>query len=472
MRAKSSYASWVLVSILLVVAFLLQALFPGALLGLEGRRSSFFKESAQTKFLANLLILLFILIISFALSVFIRRINFAFSRRFHFIALLSALFLLLTPTSLKIVGIASPLKLYMDVFRIGFMPSIFADLRIILTGIGCSSVVRIGDPIVCASVSDGAPAWIYPSTLLYLRRLGISQDITVGLGVAFVISFTLALLLFISRQIDFAASWALLIFLLSPASFLLLERMNLDVVIVTLLLFAALIQPRRFRDLFMLTSLFIASLSKYYALASFSMVWFIHRTKLTLFLYGSTGLFLGYILIKDLAEVRSALPNDMIGSFGWRNTICLYLGCQSIEEVPSLRSTLLLIAICSLLFLLFGKRIRNDISCLEPTITSQAHVIKLTFFIISAPPVILFWTTTSNYWYRLVISIICYSALVSLMKSHGFLFYVFVLSIVSAFFPMGTFANVTNLCLTLLHFIIILYYLNLVIVFRERKPIF
>ena len=465
-KGVRSRRSLFLLSFVILVAFLLQFISAASRTGFESRRSSVFTNNFQQKLLFNFMVLIITCLIAMAFSLIFSTLlkqNRADTLKylFPFFVLIAVL-----PTLLKLFHLEYFSRAYMNFFRIGFMETQFADLRIILLGISCKSVNEVGDPITCA-ISDGSPAWIYPSILLKLRLIGVSPDIAVPLALFFLIVFILLTYFFFKdSRLDITIFVFLL--LISPATFLLIERMNLDLAVLILLFLATSLFFSKNNLIKLSSTLLIATLAKYYAITSFFVLFYVKLSKLKFFIVVLILLPFCLLLLGDILDAVSTLPGDTIGAFGWRNTLCMYSGCQDIRDGSLLKSLLLFMPLA---FIAFRIALLNQCAFSKLLIDNLNDSVArkyLVFSLISAPVALCYWLLTSNYWYRLTISIFCIIAIKSIFRSNTFLDFVVFASIFSSFIPMGTFANVTNLFFTLLHFTIFCY---LILIVRERNTI-
>lgn len=452
--------SWI--SLTTVTLFLVQILVPGAREGLTTRSSSTFGQDLVVKYLVNSLFLISILLIAAFLAYSSRRWT-IFSKTDFRLSILFFVVVTVTPVLLKLINISGVAKFYMDIFRIGFINSSFADLRIILVGIGCETVKKVGDPITCTELGEASPNWIYPSALLVLREFGVDDSMTVFLATLMLTFFILALYRF-AAKVNSNSTWVLTLIVVSPATFLLIERMNIDILVLSLLFLASFVfNFGKYAILVVGLLLSIASLIKYYAFASFISLFLLIGTKRIFFpiLAASSALFI--VLLRDIKEARPDIPGDTVGAFGWRNTVCMFTGCNDIRDFSQLQSTLLLLLVLIVIpffVAIYKGQLRVGIFHKDYLGNVHGNNFEYFFFLFSAPVALTYWILTSNYWYRLTITLFCLYALSKLRSDSILIRFVLMITVFTSYIPMGSLANVSNLLLAVSHLTILFNFLS------------
>lgn len=133
---------------------------------------------------------------------------------------------------------------YYHVLRVSNIEPTFADLRTILYGISCPDVNVLGDEITC-DPRGSTTIWNYPTILLYLRNFGVGINLLLSLAIVFTLVVTIAILL-ISNSLSASGRIWLTVLVCSPPVLLCFNRMNFDLLIVSLVVLAIAIisKPR------------------------------------------------------------------------------------------------------------------------------------------------------------------------------------------------------------------------------------
>lgn len=307
-------------------------------------------------------------------------------QRLHFFVFIVIVFL---PILIDKIFGSSIFQTLHKIFRVSYINPIFADLNTTLVGIGCQTVKSVGDHITCYEISD--MIWIYPSILLKLRSIGLNESFTFWLGILFVIIFAALFLSFSIQNITQQLVLALLVF--SPPVLLLINRGNLDLIILICLLQIAILLNRGgtfSRELSYFLCL-VAAILKFYAFAGFILLLLTKKTKANvIYFLLSAGLFILFVFV-DLFKINDYVGKDMSGSVGLPVLISHFNG-NSLAQT-SLRGTGVIIVIVLLLYYVvyFSRQIPN----LEFNNYNNYIFLILSFTFMCT------WLLASNYYYRL-----------------------------------------------------------------------
>ena len=308
---------------------------------------------------------------------------------------------LLISTFLAIISIApavvftSRFQYFADnfygLYSIGHQKPNFLDLRAVLSGMG--SVNSIGDNFSAACPGACVTyGWSYPQFLLDLNFLNISEADTYRFASTFTLLYLLALFAISQNQISifFISAWTL-----TASSILLFERMNLEILVPTLIILNLYLLQRYPKVLYILpiTVLFLSNL-KFYPLILIPAFLIIYRKGLWWLLYNTLVFALGvYMLYDDYLEIGIASV-----SFGYSGTFGLktYLGLLS----GSNPSFYLHIGIPSLIFIFSaGVLIRAGF---KSNLDINTKLFSDQLFYFGCLLTLAAWVLSSNYQYRMV----------------------------------------------------------------------
>jgi len=300
------------------------------------------------------------------------------------------------PYFLAYFGLSLVSDLYYRILRVSNIEPTFADLRTILYGISCHDVHALGDVITC-DPREGTTIWNYPTILLRLRALGLGIDYLLILAVMFTGIIAVACYL-VAKDLGREGRNLLSIVIFSPPVLLCFDRMNFDLLIVSLVVIAIKLISKSQRHplglFFALCLLSLASILKFYAfpiLIVITLLCFVQKIYPLLSVIVSATTFA--VMAADLTSVREYIGRDVSGSVGFNVLISLLNGATTASiELLSL-GFILGICLISSLLLLFVVHIREFTIVPERNLTS----ISLSFLFL------LPWLTTSSYYYRLVV---------------------------------------------------------------------
>jgi hypothetical protein len=354
------------------------------------RRSISFPNLAEYKLSLFLISFVTIVAIVICLTQFITNVsNYHTNNTFQYLHLIVFVTLVFLPILIdKIFGF-SVFRTLHKIFRVSYIDPIFADLNTTLVGIGCQTVKSVGDHITCYEISD--MIWIYPSILLKLRSVGLNESVTFGLGILFVIIFASLLRSFSVENSAQRLVLALLVF--SPPVLLLINRGNLDLIILICLLQIAILLNRggKFsRELAYFLCL-VAAILKFYAFAGFILLLLTKKTTANvIYFLLSTCLFI-VLVFADLSKINDYVGKDMSGSIGMPVLISHFNGNSFAQT--NLRGTGFILVIVLLLYyvVFFLKQIPD---------LNFRHYYNNIFLLLSFT-FMCTWLLASNYYYRL-----------------------------------------------------------------------
>lgn len=371
-------------------------------LNADSRRAHF--DRIGTIQSTTMLLILPIIISLFSFSL----IFFASTRHFHYLlSIIStrqidsrvpvASFFLFTviPYFSAYFGLSYISDFYYRVMRVSNIEPTFADLRTILYGISCQQVNSLGDEIIC-DPRGSTTIWNYPTFLLELRHFGFGIHLLLLLALVFTLIISIAIFLISNSLHNMGRIW-LSILVFSPPVLLCFDRMNFDLVIVSLIVFSMrIVAQSRFslpRFCLVLSLLSLATILKFYALPL--LLIFALRTIrnyryfiVSFVICASTIV----LMIEDLTSVREYVGRDIRGAVGL-NVLTSLLNGREVAMLDSLSLGLVTCLILLACFTLFYS--------LNSSYFPLPSFMNLTCFSLS----ILFlvpWLTTSSYYYRMV----------------------------------------------------------------------
>lgn len=332
-----------------------------------------------------------------------------------------------------------------QIFRVSFISPIFADLETILNGINCENVKQVGDLINCPSKTQNI--WNYPTALLNLRNL-INPELRFIIGLSFVILF-LALINFLFYKNFWQINLYTAIILISPPFLLVINRGNLDLLIVVLLILGCLLLDKKPWHKFVSFLIFSFTVwLKFYTLPVFLIIFISTHSRRIKFL----SIFIGFLVFCsvriDLLNLSHLLSKDTSGAVGLSVLIAKSSGSTDSTFLANPATAIVLTLTFLLLTWSMNKEIKN--------IDLKPYYNPL-FFI----PGFIFlttWLTTSNYYYRLVlISLVLIYMLknsISLIE-YKIIFFAFC----GNYLSLQTFGLIQNLCiLPIIFFIVMIIY--------------
>jgi hypothetical protein len=191
----------------------------------------------------------------------------------------------------------------------------FIDLRAVLKSSDCAKNIDwdIYDP----SLAEGC-SYIYGSTLiriLHIFQLDESDTYFIGWILLALFSVFIGTTLAVLKP-TFRWQWLItIIVLFSPPTMLLLERANVDILVVLLVSLAAFSLARN-KHIYLYITILIASLSKFYTAPLF--LWLAMISKSILLRILSVSLFFvsSILIVSDLSRMKGDFPRNAWASFG------------------------------------------------------------------------------------------------------------------------------------------------------------
>jgi hypothetical protein len=191
----------------------------------------------------------------------------------------------------------------------------FVDLRSVLHSAECS--VTLGWAIYNPD-EWGDCGYIYGSTLIQLLRwLNLNPDSTstIGWGFIFFYSALSAFIISSLRNLSGPQIFWCVIILVSPGPMLLLERANIDALLLILLVIAAFFLDKR-HESFSLGLIALTALFKFYTLPLMYLISFFSWGKKKIILPLALSLFVTVLILRDLIQIKGDFPSNVLGSFG------------------------------------------------------------------------------------------------------------------------------------------------------------
>lgn len=339
----------------------------------------------------------------------------------------------------SILGIKWPTIIssyFMYVFGIGHLYPNFGDLRGLFSGI--SNVGHVGEQIPCLKGECVPTTWIYGRVLLSLPSFHVS-DLSVILISLFL---TVLLISQMNGLIDKDKSWKLSLVVTTPPFVLLIERQNIEILIVLLTVWAAkwYQTEKYFLSLFVIA---IGSLIKFYPIVL--LIFFVAKCVplLTRILALCVFTTITIIIMPDISALEGRATPGLAATFGLRNVLPWLDFPYGLGQVH-LDSWLRLIFLALSMFLISALSFRVTIR----NIGSSSRI-SLLVFSFSSTIFIFSWVANSNYAYRAIFFIIPLLLLGQIIKNSYVTMSAITFYMLSI--PLSTsFALQRNLALTIL----------------------
>ncbi len=289
----------------------------------------------------------------------------------------------------------------------------FIDLGSVLKSSDCAN--QFGWGIYDPEIAQGC-SYIYGSSLIRIFHIfQISQSATYIAGWALLVAFSIFIgTTFYSFELKKTRHWILgVVVIFSPPTMLLVERANIDILIVLLLAFCALALAKN-QTFLSYVVLFISSIIKFYTAPVFLWLALVGKTLQKRIVAILFLLFSLIVILQDLSKINGGFPRESWASFG--NPIFGMYGNQ-IGYNFSFRIQaaigLLVLVIITLIIYFVSKRFSMDwpevdLEVEGSYIKSLAKIFALVFLFC--------YFASSNYDYRLVFLFI--PALFFISSSH------------------------------------------------------
>lgn len=191
----------------------------------------------------------------------------------------------------------------------------FADLRSVLHAADCSKTIGWD---IYSPDKWGDCTYIYGSLLVrILRWANLDSEFTSQIGWIFILFFSIlcGFVLSTLQRLSKVQKLASVFVLASPASMLLLERGNVDIVLMFLLVIAAALLQKG-KVSFGLTAIALSSLFKFYTLPLMFLLVSQFKNRISIFVgFLFSGLVTLFVL-RDLKLIKGEFPSNVMGSFG------------------------------------------------------------------------------------------------------------------------------------------------------------
>ncbi len=285
-------------------------------------------------------------------------------------------------------------------------PYRFLDLKLVLKSFDCYAIV--GDEVFAPPTTDPCNGYIYGRQFFFLMtKLKVGESYSNGIALVLALSFvTIAAGLISTRESTNKSTLLGIFVFLSPSCWLLIERMNLDLLI--FLLFAlAILAIRLNKPSSAVMFILISALIKFYTFPlAFVCLLFMRKgaaKKLITVLIFITGL----LLISEIAKIPR-FPGTWYVSFGnqiigqWWN---LLISERKLiwPQVNSLTSTIAGIISVAICLLIFKKLLGNSISRVTLDLHKKLLQRELNslIYMFSSALIIICYFAGMNYDYRL-----------------------------------------------------------------------
>lgn len=191
----------------------------------------------------------------------------------------------------------------------------FADLRSVLHAADCSETIGWD---IYSPDKWGDCTYIYGSLLIrILRWTNLNSEFTVQIGWVFILFFSIlcGFVLSTLQKLSRVQKFASVLILASPTSMLLLERGNVDIVLMFILVTAAALM-RKGKVSLGLAAIALSSLFKFYTLPLMFFLLSRFKNRTSIFVgFLSSGL-VTLLVLKDLSLIKGEFPSNVMGSFG------------------------------------------------------------------------------------------------------------------------------------------------------------
>jgi hypothetical protein len=284
--------------------------------------------------------------------------------------------------------------------RIGPLYPHFADLRTTLLGISCNQVNEIGSYISCGNRGNN---WTYPTVLLELRSIMIEAKYANWIMCLALIALTIyAYLLTVHFPTKYFYFLALLF--ASPPFMIAIERGNVDIFILILLLVTLVMfgtsEPSKEKLVGISVLLAIASCLKFYPFIG--LLCTVYSTLQNRKRIGSASvalviaiaIFTFLILIRDIPPLMQQSVNDLSGSIGLKNIVALASGMKDTAAITFGSSLVAL----GLLIFTFHRKLWTATTFYLDLNWNQRLEILITSSVATFP-----WMMSTNYYYRLIL---------------------------------------------------------------------
>ena len=379
---------------------------------LEDLPSSRFNSSTN-KIYFNMALIIVWIIVNHSLIFFLKNKWLLNSRRSKF-----SIFLLLSISFGLAATQISETRRYIDMFYyyfgIGHLHPVFIDLRGVLAGI--NKVNYVGEAFAVECEALDAPCigwgWSYGSTILQLRALGVFREDFTHIFAIIIFLFFLKVIMKLSKDLTTRNIYVLL--LTSGVSLLIIERMNIDI-LVLLLLFWVSFAKGSYSKIFSFLAILLFSLTKFYTFFLIPIIIIFEKSVKIRIFY----LFLSFLSVpiafNDIKTAGSGSLNfGYAATFGLKNLI----GSISNRSFPSFGDEFLPIFIILLCFIsltiVFSKFYYSEFKYL----TFSEDTVYFKLFVLSSINVIFAWFLASNYPYRLVAIFGTIPFLVKILKNN------------------------------------------------------
>jgi hypothetical protein len=283
-------------------------------------------------------------------------------------------------------------------FGIGHLHPVFIDLRGFLAGV--NKAQNVGDPfsVNCEVIDEPCIGWgwSYGSTILKLRDFKIFEErFTHFIALAFFILF-FTVLLKISE--DTLTRTIVLILSATGVSLIIIERMNIDILVV-IILFAILKSRSGVAKVIFFSLLVLFSLTKYYTFFLIPIIIFLEKSWRIRFLYFFLTVISIPTAVNDIKNAGSGSLNfGYAATFGIKNLIGSISGSVNPVVFSSPIKSFIVFVLLLILIFYFYFVYKNE--CHDFNFNLNTFELKL--FILCSVNLIFAWTVASNYPYRLV----------------------------------------------------------------------
>ena len=191
----------------------------------------------------------------------------------------------------------------------------FADLRSVLHAADCSETIGWD---IYSPDKWGDCTYIYGSLLIrILRWTNLNSEFTSIIGWVFILFFSIlcGFVLSTLQKLSRVQKIASVLILASPSSMLLLERGNIDIVLMFLLVTTAALL-RKGRVSLGLVTIALSSLFKFYTLPLMFLLISRFKNRISIFVGFLFSGLVTLLILRDLNLIKGEFPSNVLGSFG------------------------------------------------------------------------------------------------------------------------------------------------------------
>jgi len=301
---------------------------------------------------------------------------------------------------------------------IGHLYPNFIDLRGFIAGINKVEYVGEAFSVKCDEVDLPCIGWgwSYGSTILNLRNIEFINEKNTFIFALIIFIVLLSTVIFLAQDVLTRNIYLLLS--VTGVSLIIVERMNIDVLVLLVLVWIVK-SKSKFSKLLAFLSLILFSLTKFYTFALIPLVIFFEKSVKLRLIYGLLLLVAAPIALKDLSVSGSGSLNfGYAATFGMKNLFGSITNARYPTLVVSPIEGLLISFYLTIVFFYFFKKYWKVLSIQKLDFDS----FEIRLFVLCSINLIFAWLIASNYPYRLVTILGTIPFLVKIFKNNPYLF--------------------------------------------------